>query len=217
MEQLRPKDERELKFKLNYLEENLVLDHPQVRQMLEGVMSENKSAVGIMFKNEGKIQGFHQGIKMITDFFLSELPYDRLMYYRDIPITEWDFLTEDKKFMLNNLSELYEKYSIGYMEDKADLIILRKTMLYFIQNKLESVNKYVDVTDILYTLTDEYAYEDTLVNNGFSPILNEYGFPRMDRLIVDKSRLVIVPIDESAPWYDPRIGSDGQLIPATDF
>lgn len=216
-QQVRPKDEREIKFKLNYLEENLVLDHPQVRQMLESVMSENKAYIGIMFKDEGRIAGFLQGMKFITDSFLKELPYEKILEYRDKDVVEWDFLSDDRKSILNNLNELYKVYATKYIDDKAELIILRKTMLYFIQNKLEKVNKYVDVTDILYTLTDEYAYEDTLVNSGFSPIPNEYGFPRLDRLKVDKDRLVIVPIDESAPWFEPRISSTGEIIPEVDF
>lgn len=217
MKTLRPKTERELKFKLNYLDENLVLDHPDVRRMLEGVMRENISAVGIMLKNEGKMKGFKDGMKLITDIFLSELPYDEMVLYIGKPISEWSFLTKEKLDIISSLNEVFKTYGQTYVEDKSDLMIFRKTLLYFIQNKLQKVNKYVDVTDILFALTDEYSYEDTLVNNGFNPILGEDGLPRMDRLTVDKERLVIVPIDDDAPWFEPRYSSTGELIPKKDL
>lgn len=206
--------ERETKFRLNYLADNIELDHPDVINILERVMIDNESLVKQMFINEGKIIGILEGIKIITDTYLNKLNKDYLVRrYIDKPIKEWDFLSTEEMMLIDNLNNAYKEHTRIYIKDKADLMILRKTVFYFINNKLDSINPYVDVSEVLQMITDEYSYDDTLINNGFSPI-REGGLPRLDRLYVSKQSNTIIPIDDSAPWLDVRVGRDGKLIHA---
>lgn len=187
------KSEREMKFKLNYLQEGLELEHQDTRKMLENIIRENHAAIQILFKDEGEIRSISNMIEYAENVYLSHMSDEDILKWRNKPSTRWTFLNDDQKEVLMQLTNLYAKKVSDYFEDKGDLMIFRKTVMYFINHKANDVSPHFDASKFVEYLTEEYSYEDTVFNHGMSPEIDDKtGLMTLDKLKIHPKKLKLV-------------------------
>jgi hypothetical protein len=120
---------------------------------------------------ENKNIFYRDFLKETKKMFLNELSFSSIKKYKDLPIQEWDFLTQEQQMFLKSLEVQTTRSKLSYLRHRTELMAFRKLLLNFI----ETTPLSIDLSEIGLYFTKNYSYIDSIRSMGLVPTLDEDG------------------------------------------
>lgn len=132
-------------------------------------------AIENIIRNEGAMQAQEDFIYQIENEFLKEQTIYQIRRFQKKPSTEWTFLSDIQKRILNTNKDILKRTMIKYRLSRAELMILRKAVIDFVTKRLKRLElkstetKYTPekAKELINIIINNYTYIDTLRNLGF--------------------------------------------------
>jgi len=180
---------RELTHRISAIREGLKINDEKILKMMEETKKIDDMAVEDIIRKEGEIIAQENFIYDLENIYLSSQDLKTIREYKDEPSSEWPFLTTSEKSLINNTLKILKKTSLEYRLSRAELMILRKEVIDFVQTRLKTIKSGLTPRDIINIIVNDYTYIDSLKNLGLykddDGYLNKYFLD--DNLIYKKN------------------------------
>lgn len=172
---------RELAHRISSIQKGLELDKINDRDLLALLIETRKmddTAMEIILKKEGEMIAQENFIYSIENQFLQSQTLQTIREYKETSSDDWGFLNKDEQDIIYNTIKILKKTTLEYTLERADLMIMRKEAIDFIQTRLKTLNSTLNANEIIDIIINNYTYLDTLKNLGYNKnsddILSKY-------------------------------------------
>jgi hypothetical protein len=178
---------KELKYRYNAIKDGLNISDENTMKMLIETKHLDDEAIERIIKMEGEKIAIEKAIYDIENLFLSEQNIDIIYEYKDVHSDEWDFLNKDMKKILRINEKILKDVKLIYLIDKAELMIMRKAVLEFVENR-KNLKNISNIDEVLRYIINNYTYIDTLKDLGYK-IIEDKDNLYLEKYILDEETL----------------------------
>jgi len=157
----------DLKMRYEAIKDGLEIEDEKILEMLMDTIAYDEQGIAIVIKLESSIKTLKDYYESIKRKYLSKLDLKDIYKYKELDIEEWDFLSKDEEETLFNIKFFIRKQKREYMLARADLMILRKAVIDFIENYISKNNIKTVPFDIITKIINNYTYKDSMFNLGY--------------------------------------------------
>jgi hypothetical protein len=157
---------RELANRIQAIKEGLKINDEKILKMMEETKKIDDMAIEDILRKEGEIIAQDNFIYDLENVFLSSQDLKTIREFKDVPSEEWTFLKKSEKALINNTIKILKKTSLEYRLSRAELMILRKEVIDFVQTRLKTIKSELTPREIINIIVNDYTYIDSLKNLG---------------------------------------------------
>jgi len=174
---------RELVHRIEAIKEGLEIQDSEIMAVIQDTIDMDQKSVEDIIRAEGSMIAHEDFIYSIENIFLSSQTLQTIREHNDEPSSEWAFLKDTERTLINNTIKLLKKTSLEYQLSRAELMILRKEVIDFVQSRLRKINSNLVPGEIINLIIQNYSYIDSLKNLGFYK--NQEGY--LEKYFLDEN------------------------------